>query len=130
MDECSKDCPYDPASAPPEVGMHHCPDCGEMQIAKMPHLCYCDKCVDWSKALPLRKGNQIMKQIMDFVYGSKTFLVIRIIVMITLIGAGAHGILAGPPEEFTTHVVSLIAGSLIALGFIIVLFNPHRHLEP
>ena len=33
-------CPYDPKEAHRAVGMHHCPVCGEMVIAGVPHPDY------------------------------------------------------------------------------------------
>ena len=35
-----KRCSYDPMLAHPAVGMHHCPECGEMVIANVPHPDY------------------------------------------------------------------------------------------
>lgn len=33
-------CPYDPRTCPGQVGMHHCPECGNMVIAGMAHPDY------------------------------------------------------------------------------------------
>lgn len=33
-----KKCTYNPAEAHGAIGMHHCPECGEMQLAGYPHI--------------------------------------------------------------------------------------------
>jgi hypothetical protein len=35
-------CEYDPMKTPGSVGMHHCPYCGEMVVAGIPHPPYWD----------------------------------------------------------------------------------------
>lgn len=39
-------CPEDPVQlAGQPIGMYHCPSCGCMQIAAMPHVCDPDECL-------------------------------------------------------------------------------------
>ncbi len=39
-------CGYDPREAQNAIGQFHCPACGTMVMAGMPHLRICKKCMD------------------------------------------------------------------------------------
>lgn len=46
METCGKDCKYESQNVALAVSMHHCPDCGQMQIAGQTHTCSCFQCIN------------------------------------------------------------------------------------
>lgn len=44
QEQCGKNCKYNPKITHKAISMHHCPLCGQMQIAGLNHTCTCFKC--------------------------------------------------------------------------------------
>lgn len=40
MKEKGIKCPHDPRTVVGPIGMYHCPECGDMQLAGYPHISY------------------------------------------------------------------------------------------
>ena len=59
MEACSKDCKYQPENTMLAVSMHHCPDCKQMQIAGLKHMCTCPTCYTPLKGITMETEETI-----------------------------------------------------------------------